>query len=109
MSKGKVIGAIEMLIIEIVSELKVRKIQTADKSFEIEYQQADLWVDDGRPRPMEIQKPRAGKYARGLYTLSGGSFNTDRYDRLELQYATLEPLADALKSGDLALKRFGKQ
>ena len=97
-----------MLIIEIVSDLKVRKIQTADKSFDIEYQQADLWVDGGRPRPMEIQKPRAGKYMKGLYTLSGASFNTDKYDRLELQFPTLVPLADAMKTGDLALKRVGK-
>ena len=98
-----------MLIIEIVSDLKVRKIQTADKSFDIEYQQADLWVDGGRPRPMEIQKPRTGKYMKGLYTLSSASFNTDKYDRLELQFPTLVPLADALKAGELALKRTGKQ
>lgn len=98
-----------MLIIEIVSDLKVRKIQTADKSFDIEYQQADLWVDGGRPRPMEIQKPRTGKYMKGLYTLSGASFNTDKYDRLELQFPTLVLLADALKIGKSALTPAGRQ
>ncbi len=98
-----------MLIIEVISEPKKKTVETAEKTFELEYQHADLWVDDARPCPMEVMKPKKGPYAKGLYTLSGSSFSTNRYRRLEMQYANLVPLADALKAGELALKRAGKQ
>ena len=98
-----------MLIIEVVSDPQTKTVEAKGNTFEIEYQHADLWVDGGRPRPLEIVKPRNGQHPKGLYTLAGSSFDTNRFNRLEMQYANLVPLAKALKIGETAIREYPKK
>lgn len=95
-----------MIVIEVVSEAKTRHVETAEKSFDIRYQEADLLVPNGRPRPTEVRPPGKAEYAPGYYTLAPQSLTTDTFDRLQMRYVALVPLSDAIDfANDTLAKR----
>ena len=94
-----------MIVIEVFSKVKTRHVETADKSFDIRYQEADLLVPNGRPRPTEVRPPGKAEYAPGFYTLAPQSLTTDTYDRLQLRYVTLVPLSDAIDTANHTLRK----
>ena len=89
-----------MVVLDIVSKVKTRHVETADKSFDIRYQEADLLVPNGRPRPTEVRPPGKAEYALGFYTLAPQSLTTDTFDRLQLRYVALVPLSDAIDTAN---------
>ena len=94
-----------MITIKVVSEVKVRHVETADKAFDIRYQEADLLLPNGRPRPTEVRPPGKAEYPLGFYTLAPQSLTTDLYDRLQLRYVALVPLSDAIDSANQTLRK----
>ncbi len=94
-----------MIVIDVVSKVKTRHVETADKSFDIRYQEADLLVPNGRPRPTEVRPPGKAEYALGFYTLAPQSLTTDTFDRLQLRYVALVPLSDAIDTANHWLRK----
>ena len=94
-----------MIVIDVVSKVKTRHVETVDKSFDIRYQEADLLVPNGRPRPTEVRPPGKAEYALGFYTLAPQSFTTDTFDRLQLRYVALVPLSDAIDTANHTLRK----
>lgn len=94
-----------MLILKVFGLIHQRKVTKKDGTeFEIRFQEAEIVLENRRPRVVEISIPGQGHYAEGLYTLSAQSFRPDKYERLEMAYPTLTPLEEALKSADKEIK-----
>ena len=94
-----------MITIEVISKVKTRHVETADKAFDIRYQEADLLLPNGRPRPTEVRPPGKAEYTLGFYTLAHQSLTTDTFDRLQLRYVALVPLSDAIDTANATLRK----
>lgn len=81
---------------------KLRKKDGAEFTFK--YQEAEILRNGHRPRVVKISVPNQGRYEEGLYTLAAESFRPDKYERLEMGFAELMPLDDALKVAQNELK-----
>lgn len=97
-----------MLIVEVFKKTYQRNITKKDgTNFKINYQEAEIRRQGKRPKPIEITVPRSGAYIEGLYTLTGGTFRPDDYDRLSLSpYIQLAPLDEAIVAAQSAKKEW---
>lgn len=95
-----------MLIIEVFKPTYQRIGTKKDGTdFEVNYQEAEIKRHGRRPKPIEINIPRAGAYVQGLYTLTDSSFRPDNYDRLSLApYIQLMSLDDGIQVATAAEK-----
>ena len=94
-----------MLILNVFGLVHQRKIKKKDGTeFEIRFQEAEIVLENRRPRVVEISIPGEGHYDEGLYTLSAESFRPNNYERLEMKFPTLTPLEEALKVGEKECK-----
>lgn len=90
-----------MFIARVFNQVHERKGTKKDGTeFTFKYQEAEILRDGRRPRVIKISVPNQGRYEEGLYTLSADSFRPDKYERLEMGFAELVPLEEALKSAE---------
>lgn len=96
-----------MLVLFVFGRVHERRVtrKSDGSEFKVRFQEAEIRRQDRRPRVVEIGVREGNSYKEGLYTLAAESFQTDRFDRLELGYLSLISLDEAVDSADAASKR----